>query len=519
MADFIKKNLVLVIVLAVTFIAAVVLIVLTLSTHFKVQESIQNINDNNELVKNRIDKTYPNPVDESAELILKDAAEIHEKAGDLQKTFGKLYNKMFVDFVKKMNEMQLTGPEVDAENAAFAAENEGKKGSRKKADQISVANPQLHFTPEELTDEFQSIYKKYQAEAKKNAPKESRGRRTESSAAAEDLLEEAASREIFAEFRKAVISAPKAIAKDEEKAQTYEKNAAVKFDTAFAEFRQAVRPLTLEPMTDAAAEAILMQAMGLPRTMVPRDCLVYMTKMFDNMASNNTIPGANAYSAKDKVKAFTYDPMGQPPPPEDIKSIFRRFQMMEDLFMRLNRAGIISLTDVDYTESGLNGETLSGGQYLKYKFTITVEAKLDQVRNLLNELQTAFEDNRVYIVSEMEFTRVDSGEVKGVDFGGSSAAGRRGSVRGGPNLPGGSNDPDAIMRGGRTSTPGMPKLPGMTRNYQNNSGYPGMPEEEIDYSLDPNYGQAEVGLSEVVSVRITIEYLIFIGDEIKGKKR
>ena len=218
MADFIKKNLVLVIVLAVTFIAAVVLIVLTLSTHFKVQESIQNINDNNELVKNRIDKTYPNPVDESAELILKDAAEIHEKAGDLQKTFGKLYNKMFVDFVKKMNEMQLTGPEVDAENAAFAAENEGKKGSRKKADQISVANPQLHFTPEELTDEFQSIYKKYQAEAKKNAPKESRSRRTESSAAAEDLLEEAASREIFAEFRKAVISAPKAIAKDEEKA-------------------------------------------------------------------------------------------------------------------------------------------------------------------------------------------------------------------------------------------------------------------------------------------------------------
>ena len=78
--------------------------------------------------------------------------------------------------------------------------------------------------------------------------------------------------------------------------------------------------------------------------------------------------------------------------------------------MRLNRAGIKTLTDV-YFENALTGSMLSGGTYQKHKIEITVESQMDQIRELLNVFQQAYEDDRVYIVTEMELSRIDAKEV------------------------------------------------------------------------------------------------------------
>jgi len=41
----------------------------------------------------------------------------------------------------------------------------------------------------------------------------------------------------------------------------------------------------------------------------------------------------------------------------------------------------------------------------------------------------------------------------------------------------------------------------------------------MDPSYDPDYGQASIGVSELVSGTITFDYLIYVGDEIKLNKR
>jgi len=80
MSEFIKKNLILVVVLLATFAAACVLIFLCISTHVDIKDSIEKINENNEVVKRKIDKCDPNAVQESVDLIMKDAEEMSEKA-------------------------------------------------------------------------------------------------------------------------------------------------------------------------------------------------------------------------------------------------------------------------------------------------------------------------------------------------------------------------------------------------------------------------------------------------------
>lgn len=552
MADFIKKNIVLVVVIAVTLVAAVVLAYLAISTHLEVRQSIAEINENDKQVA-KIDKFEPKPVEETAELILADAGQIKEKTVMLQQTFGKPYNKMFEVFVAKLNGMQLTGPEVDAENEArLAAENEDSK-KRKKDEFISIANPQLNMDRAKLVSTFESVYKKYQTEAKKNAPKERGSRKSNTGDSTAGLMEESAALEIFAAFKQAVTAPPKAIAKDAEKAEIYRKNAGVKFDAAFEDFRQAVQPTTLEEMTDSAAITILMQAMGLPRSMMPRECFAYITKMYEVMESSKCIPGSDVYNAADLIRAFIYDPQGKSPPPGSIVQIFRRLQIMEDLFMRLNRAGIKTLTDV-YFENALTGSMLSGGTYQKHKIEITVESQMDQIRELLNVFQQAYEDDRVYIVTEMELSRIDAKEVQGVDFGrGNTGSSAR---SGGRSI--GSNDPDAIaggsgrstarrstvssrgsgsgnmpmmMRGGNTSSGGIagrrgsvmggmmgqqrPMMGGNVNNPYNNNVDPLL----LDPSLDPEYGQPEIGLSELVSAVVTFDYIIYVGDEIKTGRR
>ena len=538
MADFIKKNMALVVVLAITFCAAVVLAYLALSTHSKVQQSIEEINENDDLVSKKIDKTYPNPVEESAELILADAEQIKQKTVTLQQTFGKPYNKMFDVFVAKLNGMQLTGPEVDAENEARQAEEKDGNKKRKKDDFVSVANPQLSFDRAKLTSTFESVYKKYQTEAKKKAPKEKGGRKNSGGSSTAGLLEFDEARELFNMFRDTVTAPPKAIAKDEVKAKTYQDNAKVKFDAAFEDFRQAVQPETLEEMTDDATIQILMQAMGLPRSMMPRDCFAYITKMYEIMEKSKCIPGSDVYNASELVRSFIYDPQGKSPPPENIVQIFRRFQIMEDLFMRLNRAGIKNLSDVVF-ENSLSGSNMVSGNYLKHTIQITVESHMDQIRELLNVFQQAYEDNRVYIVTEMELSRIDAKEVQGVDFGRSggsrSGSSRPGAVFGGRSSGG---DPDAIssrsstrssvssssgrmpmgMRQSGTASSGRMPM-GMRQGNMMNNGNEYVDPLLLDPALSPEYGQPEIGLSELISGVITFDYIIYVGDEIKASRR
>ena len=88
-----------------------------------------------------------------------------------------------------------------------------------------------------------------------------------------------------------------------------------------------------------------------------------------------------------------------------------------------------------------------------------------------------------------------------------------------------------MMRGGNTSSGGIagrrgsvmggmmgqqrPVMGGNVNNPYNNNVDPLL----LDPSLDPEYGQPEIGLSELVSAVITFDYIIYVGDEIKTGRR
>lgn len=106
--EFVKKNMVFVIVLAVTAIASAYLIYMDIKMHGEVAQS------NAEVEKRRteideLNKKKPAPIQENLDMIKADADLLKDKSQELQRIFGKPYREALLEFAKVlgMKEMEL----------------------------------------------------------------------------------------------------------------------------------------------------------------------------------------------------------------------------------------------------------------------------------------------------------------------------------------------------------------------------------------------------------------------------
>jgi hypothetical protein len=264
-----------------------------------------------------------------------------------------------------------------------------------------------------------------------------------------------------------------------------------KVDRAVAEFKREAETHSVELLNEANLNDVILEALGHPRTMSPEACKTYITYMQASLAQmlqpQPPKEGEHVVVLGSGVEKFTFaDFDNRMPLRSDVSYIIKNWKLIEDLAFRLKKSQVSHLAAISRRES-LKGREADAYLYLPYE--IEIEGPQEAVQALLNSLQDAWQENRTYIVRDLEFSK--------------SADEVAGAVSPTPARPEASA-PD--RRPGRT--PGIPGAPGSASDID------AAAQAAIEARAD--FGRVLIGRNRNVKAKIVFDYVIFIGDEIKG---
>ena len=391
MPNVIRKNKPLAIVVFVTILAALFLIFECFIVRSKIQDGMAAIERADREIQNINKRKNPNPVRSSSVIINKNSAELRKKIEELYNCFGRPYRANLTTFIQDLNT---------------------KNG-----------NVKLNFTEEKIIRLFREAWDEYYREnTRETDPNDKRA-----IVAERDL--------IFANFIKSVTTPDVQISfKDDKEKEAWIKTAEKVFNNALARFRADLQKTSLEggKISEDDAKHILMQSFGLPRTMTSQQCKVFIDDIQLNLSRNpQVIPGlkyttdnsgkkiaATRGQINAKIVEFTYNHRNTLPPPGNVENILNHYLIIEDLFHRMNKSNIQTLLYlgspfsskpsgspagdvIRYTDS----EQDMDSTFKKYVYEIRVKSSVEQVRTFVNELHTAYKENRVYEIEEMSFHR------------------------------------------------------------------------------------------------------------------
>ncbi len=215
--DFVKKNIVLVVVLVLTGLVSAYLIFMDVGKHSEVIKANRDVESLKDQIA-ELNKKKPAPLAANLDMIKKDTAVLKEKAQELQRKFGKPFRAALIKFAEALD---LSEGEVIAKYKEYCQKNSS------------------------VNDKYAIIdgFVKSLGEDKGAAPAD----------------------------KAAAAPADKPAA---EKAPSADKGAA-----AVQAFRKAAQEHMIEPVTDQNYKDFLLQAFGVPRVMSPTICKDYIFKM------------------------------------------------------------------------------------------------------------------------------------------------------------------------------------------------------------------------------------------------
>ncbi|HCE43062.1 MAG TPA: hypothetical protein DET40_05905 [Lentisphaeria bacterium] len=244
-----------------------------------------------------------------------------------------------------------------------------------------------------------------------------------------------------------------------------------KIENAVNAFKNTIEPRTVEDLGQANLVNLIMEGLGLPRTMSPEACTTYISNMdlkLTNLLKPREGENCPAILVPDKSALFSiYKGM---PPAENIGLILKHYKLLEDLILRMKESNIKEIKSLGKTE--LLGVEGKGFLTLTYKMQIV--GSMDSIKSFVNNLQDAYKQNVVYIVKDFAIKKLVD-EAK--------------------NL--------------QSATPAVDKRPA-----------PVVPGEKAakKEKEDDTYGAAVIGGSTDVIADIKIDYVIYVADEIKKTK-
>ncbi len=178
-------------------------------------------------------------------------------------------------------------------------------------------------------------------------------------------------------------------------------------------FAEIARTRTVEPMDDSNLNAMILDALSVPRSLNPDACKVYAQNMEENLfrfAAESTQSG-NAITTDRKSKIFkVYEDADKLPPADFIPYIIKHYKLIEDLLYRMKASGIDNIRDLKKL-NGLEGNR--DGQYLIFTYQADLTASADAIRKLFDNLMKANEDNRIYVIRSVSIAKTFD-EVKNV---------------------------------------------------------------------------------------------------------
>lgn len=157
-------------------------------------------------------------------------------------------------------------------------------------------------------------------------------------------------------------------------------------------------------------DEIIMEGLGLPISMTPEACKIYMARMEE--ALNGLLlskeAGKGISITCDEKGIFQVCPQDKMPDPFFIPYIIKHYKLIEDFIFRLKECGVTNLKSLSKV-SELDGTQDKGYLYLTYKAEIV--GTQEAVRDLFNSLYNAYKDNRVYIIKNLKIEKA-ADEVK-----------------------------------------------------------------------------------------------------------
>jgi len=250
---------------------------------------------------------------------------------------------------------------------------------------------------------------------------------------------------------------------------------------AITAFKNALKG-SPEPLNDANIKGCVMEALGVQRKMQPLLCKKFLRDTIHNLDRQMTTLKKKDDTKfkfggeKDKtVKYLTFakyhgDAL---PRPEEVPFIFKHLKLLEDMMGRMKTAGISGLLDI--SRESMMGKT-ADNDYLVLTYTVKVKGSLDSIRAFTNNLMEAYKDNRIYVIRSITLQEEDEAGKIFSDTGKASGT---------PN-----GNPSATSPSGLSGPPPIPALD------------------------DPKENEVLIGNSDLVSAELTIDYIIYTGNDL-----
>ena len=327
--NFIRTNIIFVIVMSIVTLGALYLIYLDISIHSEITEANQVTQTSNSEIANAQKKPKSRgkamPGDKDVEAIKDDTRILMGKTRDLQRIFGNPYRNPMLSFAKA-----------------------------------------IKVTEDYLREKLKALY-----EDEKNKVKTS---------------------EILIPLLLKEVAAEKKIANIDEI-----------FRNVFVKQAQNLTEENLES-SPSSGHVLLGLSLGLSRQMTPTKASIHLNMMQGKMFSQYLIPGVKTLAG---VQNFTYNEFVQRPPSgEQIEDILEMLPIFEDIFrVRMRRIGIGEV--VSFRRLSVFPKVVSD-VYREYKFATTIRGPIDSVRKFIRNLQKAYEDNHVYVVTWVKVSSDDS---------------------------------------------------------------------------------------------------------------
>lgn len=243
-----------------------------------------------------------------------------------------------------------------------------------------------------------------------------------------------------------------------------------KIDNAINAFKATIEKRTVEDLNQSNVNQLIMEGLGLPRSMSPEACKTYMSNMdlkLNNLLKSKDVGMGIPITVSDKTSIFNIygDNM---PLPEHIGLILKHYSLLEDLAFRLKTTGIKGINSL--AKVTLDGIENRG--YLRFSYKMQVVSSMDSIRELINNFQDAYKDNRIYLVRDIALKKAV--------------------------------DETKLLVGVKDIAPIVERRPA--------------PGEKIKKDkAEENYGVAIIGSSNDVCADIKIDYVIYVSDEIRRK--
>ncbi len=325
----------------------------------KLSESRINLNDLKERI-NRLNMSRPSPTKDNLDNINKDIRELSDNISEMQPVLGNIYVMPLYSFIDVLNKEKILSLELTL------SANEDKA---KTAELENSINKIKTKSPKELHDEFISDWNKFVETQKKS----------EITVSKDEI------------FRRFIVQ---------------EGYTEAMFESARKVFAEKLSESTSSELVNVMTEEFILKALGVPFNITPVGVKNYTVNLEQQL--NNTLKLANVALPNSQIVLF--DEFTTVPTKEQVPSILEYCTFFEDFYVRIAKSEIESIVSYKKISPLL---LKPANNFITIEFEISIVSQQNKLRKLLNNLQSAYEDNRIYDVSYLDIARVgDNSEIE-----------------------------------------------------------------------------------------------------------